>query len=948
MAVPPSGMVTLLFTDIEGSTRLWESQPDEMHDALQRHDAVVRSAVEAAGGYVFKTVGDAFCVAFATAASGLAGAVAAQHALSREHWHENVTIKARMALHSGKCNERDGDYFGPTVNRTARLEAIGHGGQLLLSGAAVALLGVDRTDGVDLRDMGEHRLKDLAGAERVFQAVISGLPNEFPPLRSLGNVDFHHNLPRYATSFVGREAVLREVQDLIEGGRVITLVGAGGSGKTRLAVQVAAEMLDAAGDGVWLVELAPVTEPAEVAASIASVLGIEAAAGRTFDDTLLDALASRRLLLVLDNCEHVIDAVADFADAVMMSCPHVALLATSREPLDVDGEHVVRLPTLRSPAAGVDLAAIEASEAVCLFVERAQTHRRDFELTAENADAVASVCRRLDGLPLAIELAAASVRMFSVAEIADRLDQRFVLLSGGGRRPAVERHQTLRSVIDWSYELLDHAATTSLRVNLRVQGRVDVEGGRGRVREPRRRERLSRSRSTCALVDKSLVEAIPLDSGATRYDMLETIRAYAAETLAASGDAVVDATRTAHLRYFVALGRDGCTSAARERPGRVVRQARRRRREPARSPRLRRHAEPDSALRLVVALNHYWRRRSHTATVIANVRAVVAGASTAPPSRYADGLFVLARLESMLGDLEASVDCVERVFAVVQQSGDQTRLAYALSEKAWMCCLRGDDAEATRCADAALQLAHDIADEALLAACEHIAGNAKSRTSDAATCLRHHEASLGYFERMGDECGSAFALINIAALELERPDPDFERATTYSRRAFEIFERQKEPFGAAEALDNVAGILADQGHAAEALALFGEVLSRAHHHGDIRLVAFTLVRMAPVLADSAAAPAAQVLGHADALLERLGLALGLRERHARAAAERHCQAALGRDAYLARREIGARLPTREAVEAVLDLAERAPRTRPSAPALFTEWAARGSNPEPAD
>jgi class 3 adenylate cyclase len=258
---PHSGRVTLLFTDIEGSTALWEREPARMRDALRRHDELVRDAVEAVGGYVFKTVGDAFCVAFATADSALSGAVAAQHALAAQEWPSELTIRARMALHTGECDERDGDYFGPTVNRVARLEAIAHGGQLVISSTTATLIGEGVPAGVELRDMGEHRLKDLNAPERVFQVVVAGLPSEFPPLRSLGNVGYHHNLPRYPTSFVGRETESKELAELVHSGELLTLLGAGGSGKTRLAVQVAAELLDGSADGVWLVELASVSEP---------------------------------------------------------------------------------------------------------------------------------------------------------------------------------------------------------------------------------------------------------------------------------------------------------------------------------------------------------------------------------------------------------------------------------------------------------------------------------------------------------------------------------------------------------------------------------------------------------------------------------------------------------------------------------------------------------------
>jgi predicted ATPase/class 3 adenylate cyclase len=917
MVALPSGTVTLLFTDIEGSTRLWESQPEAMQAALVRHDLLVRSAVEAAGGYVFKTVGDAFCVAFPTAISALDGAVGAQHALAGERWPERTAIKARMALHSGVCSERDGDYFGPTVNRVARLEAIAHGGQLLLSGAAVALLGDDRPDGVTLRDMGEHSLKDLAAGERVFQAVISGLPDTFPPLRSLGNIEFQHNLPRYATSFVGRETELREVQELIEGGRLLTLVGTGGSGKTRLAVQAAAELLDGAGDGVWLVELASVSEPAQVATKIASMVGIGLVEGRTVEDTLLDALESRGLLLVLDNCEHVIDAVAQWADAVLSRCPRVALLATSREPLGVAGEQVFRLPPLPSPAADVDFETIAASEAVGLFVERAHAQRRDFDLTPENAGAVAAVCRRLDGLPLAIELAAATVRMFTVAEIASRLDERFLLLSGGGRRSGSTRHQTLRSVIDWSYDLLDEPQRRAFARLGVFTGGWTLEAAEAVCANPADAS-VSTTALMLALVDKSLVETIPLD-GASRYDMLETIRAYASEVLSAGGDEEVDAARRAHLRYYVDLAERAAPHLTQKEAVEWFD------RLDADSANL--HAalafgarrDVEAGLRLAVALDGHWRRRGETPTIVDHVRTLVDAAPNATSRLLPDCLATVARLEWMVGNLDAALARIEQAIALSRSSEDQARLARVIGEKAWVRFLQGDDGEATACSDAALEIAKALSDDELVAHCEVLVGTVQARTGDKATCVRHLESGLAMYERIGDEMGGAFALINLSASELELPNPDLARATAYSRRALEIFERHKEPHAASGALDNLAWALALEGRRDEALGLFCEVLWRGRRDGNLTLVALTLSAIGPLRAEAAPAQTAELLGHADALLQRLGVAPSSRDLELHEATVRRCRAVLGDDEYRAQYERGSRLPTPEVVDATLRL-----------------------------
>ena len=404
---PPSGLVTLLFTDIEGSTKAWEAHPQEMKMALARHDEIERSTIEGADGYVFKTVGDAFCAAFQHAPTALAVAVAIQRSLADEPWPDVTPIRVRMALHSGSCEERGGDYFGPVVNRAARLEAVAHGGQVVISRLTSELVGEHLPEKVTLRDLGDHRLKDLGRPERVFQVCTDGLPIEFAPLRSLDNPGLRHNLAEQVSSFVGRDREVAHVRGLLGSARLVTLAGPGGVGKTRLALQAAAESLDGSGDGVWFVDLAPIVDPALVPGSVAKVLWVREEAGRPVTETLAEALRERKILVVLDNCEQVVQAAALLAERLIARCPRVAMLATSREPLGIAGEHVFRVPSLTVPSADDDLVALAGSEAVRLFVERASQQKAGFSLDADNASIIARLCRRLDGIPFAIELAAA-------------------------------------------------------------------------------------------------------------------------------------------------------------------------------------------------------------------------------------------------------------------------------------------------------------------------------------------------------------------------------------------------------------------------------------------------------------------------------------------------------------------------------------------------------------
>ncbi len=458
-----------------------------------------------------------------------------------------------MALHTGSAEERDGDYFGQTLNRVARLMAAGHGGQTLLSLAAQELTRDALPASTTLRDLGAHRLKDLARPEIVFQIVHSSLPADFPPLRSLDNPALPNNLPQQPTSFIGREAQVDEVKALLDKTRLLTLTGAGGSGKTRLSLQVAADLLDGEGDGVWLVELAALADPALVPQAVADVLGVKEQAGMTIQASLVEWLKPKRLLLVLDNCEHLIAACASLAADLLRNCPHVHILASSREPLNVAGEQTYRVPSLSlpDPKQAQTVESLSQFEVVRLFIERAQAVQPTFKVTNANAPAVAQVCFHLDGIPLAIELAAARVRSLSVEEINTRLGQRFRLLTGGSR-DTLPRQQTLRALIDWSYDLLTESEKTLLR-------RLSVFAGGWT---------LSAAEVVCAgepvedwevldlltaLVDKSLVVAEPLGDG-TRYRLLETVRQYGGDRLGESGEA--EAVRGRSASCFLALAEE--------------------------------------------------------------------------------------------------------------------------------------------------------------------------------------------------------------------------------------------------------------------------------------------------------------------------------------------------------------------------------------------------------
>jgi predicted ATPase/class 3 adenylate cyclase len=448
----PSGTVTFAFTDIEGSTQRWERDRAAMEQALKRHDELVRAAIARHEGHVFKTIGDAFCIAFARPEDAVAAMFDVQRSLGTADFSDVGDLKARAAVHTGTADEREGDYFGPAVNRVARLLAIGHGGQVLVSGATAELID-SLAPHASLRDLGEHRLKDLTRPEQVYQLVGEGPQEIFPPLRSLEALP--NNLPLQLTSFVGREDELAEIRALLDKTRLLTLVGTGGVGKTRAALQVAADLLDGSGDGVWFVDLAPLREASLIAPEIAATLGLTVAPDRTPAEVIIAYLKPRRLLLVIDNCEHLVAGAAAVIDAILRACPRISIIATSREGLNVAGESVHRMPSLSVPPPKSALSAAEAATygAVALFAERAHAADDRFTLTDQNAAIVADVCRRLDGIALAIELAAPRVKVLAVEQLSRRLDERFRILTGGSRS-ALPRQQTMRALIDWSYDLL--------------------------------------------------------------------------------------------------------------------------------------------------------------------------------------------------------------------------------------------------------------------------------------------------------------------------------------------------------------------------------------------------------------------------------------------------------------------------------------------------------------
>jgi predicted ATPase/class 3 adenylate cyclase len=552
--------VTYLFTDIEGSTRLWEQAPERMRLALARHDALCHAAVERHRGTIVKTTGDGVHAAFDSARDALAAAVDMQLALADADAGDGIVLRIRCGMHCGVDERRDGDFYGPAVNRAARIMSAAHGGQILVSQAVADAVCADLPADVSLRDLGAVRLRDLTAPERVYQVVHPRLRVEFPALRSLEATP--NNLAQQLNSFVGRSRELADVRRLLATNRLVTLLGMGGIGKSRLSVQLGAEVLDDYPDGVWLVELAPLADAQLVPQAVASVLGVKEEAGGTVLDALLKLARDRTLLIILDNCEHLVHACADLAKRLLQAGPHVKILATSRDALQIAGETVFQLAPLAAPDPRAQAAAeaLAQSDAVRLFVDRATAAQPAFRLTPDNARTVAAICHQLDGIPLALELAAARTRALSVEAIAARLDERFKLLVTDDRT-VLPRQRTLRALIDWSYDLLALPERTLFeRLSVFAGGwtleAAEAVGAGGQIEAADVLDLLAR------LVEKSLVIA---DINGDRYRMLETVRQYALERLRKAGDE--EMARTRHLEHYLALAERALSELAGPRQG---------------------------------------------------------------------------------------------------------------------------------------------------------------------------------------------------------------------------------------------------------------------------------------------------------------------------------------------------------------------------------------------
>jgi len=769
----PHGTVTFVFTDVVGSTRLWERYPDAMKAAVRRHDEILRGIFEGEGGHVFKTVGDAFCVAFDEPGAALRASAAAQNALAAEPWGDTGALAVRIGVHTGTAEVRDGDYFGGTLNRAARIESAAHGGQVLLSRATHELVRDQPPEGLAFLDLGEHRLKSLERPERLFQLTGGGLAGSFPPPRSVSVLP--NNLPPRPTSFIGREEEMSALSALLAGpAKLVTLTGSGGTGKTRLALEAGAAQLGAFAGGVWLVELAMITEPERLAAAVTGALGIREEPGRSLMDTLLAALCRQEMLIILDNCEHLPGPVAALASGMLRSCGRLKILATSRSPLGLAGEATVAVPPLgvfdihRNPVVGPGAARrIGECAAVRLFVERARAVRPDFVLNDDNAQAVGEICARLDGIPLALELAAARLRLLDAKQIAARLADRFRLLRGSGSE-RLPHQQTLQALVDWSHELLTEDERVLFRRLAAFAGGRSLESveevcGGGALGDADVLDLLQ------SLVEKSLVGVETGQSGDPRYTMLESVWHYAGHRLEESGE--MSSLREAHAQHFLAWA----VAAAPHFEG--AEQAAWLARFDDDLFNLDRalrwfisRGNAASAMQLLAAVGRPMEVRGYLTQGRALAADVLALPADLEPGLRARGELVAARLAWALDDYPAARILFEQAAASARLSGDR---ALAVSCRGFVGFLeRGDGRldEAEEIFQSGLAEAREIGSEQAVALCLGGLGRVAVGRGRLDEARRLSEEALAIHRRLGDHWIAGLVLWGLARTAIAQGD----------------------------------------------------------------------------------------------------------------------------------------------------------------------------------
>ena len=876
-----TGTVTFLFTDIEGSVQLWERDAAGAAAAMVRHDAIVEGVVERYGGQVVhpRGEGDSRFAVFARADAAVAAVCDMQRALLAEPWPTVKPVRVRAGLHTGECQVRAGDYYGSTVNRCARLRSLAHGGQVVLSEVIVALVRDALPDGVTLRDLGEHQLRGFQRPDRVFQLLHPDLPADFPPLASTSPAP--HNLPVQSTALLGRDREVAAVRALLARPdvRLVVLTGPGGIGKTRIGLQVASDAAGQFADGVVLVQLAAVSDATLVASEIAQAVGVREVGGQVLADRLQEHLREKQLLLLLDNCEQVTGAAPTLA-SLLAGCPGVKVLATSQHVLHISGEHDFPVPALSLPPDAAALMGVDALldyGAVRLFVERARAARPDFVLDETNAAAVLGICRRLDGLPLAIELAAARVRLLSPSAMLARIEQGLQILAGGSQ-DAPARHQTLRAAIGWSYDLLsDSERTLFRRLAVFVGGctfeAVETvcappeiggadEGSEGFTVgwEPDPFETLA------ALVERSLLRVEDQADGEPRFTMLATLRAFGLERLAEAGE--LDSLQQAHAAYYVALAEayeprltgaqeatwldrlelehDNLRAAGDWATGRP---------------------ESDLDVRLGAALWRFWYARGHLSEGRERLQRILVGRTfEAPTMVQARAFNGLGNLRFTQGAYPAAREAYSASLSLATRLGERKGVADALNNLGNLAYRQGDYAAARALHGESLSIRRQLGDRRGVADSLNNLGNLAYRQGALAEARILQEEGLTIRRQLGGRRGIADSLNNLGGIAMA--EGDFDAACTLYEESLAIERELGDRRGIAISLNNLGGIAERQGATALAESLYAESLAIKRQLGDRRSIAVSLHSLGHLACERGDLAAARALHEEGLALRR--------------------------------------------------------------------------------
>ncbi|MEO6350532.1 MAG: tetratricopeptide repeat protein [Candidatus Limnocylindrales bacterium] len=862
-----TGTVTFVFSDLEGSTRLLASLRSEFGRVLVDYYSVVGDIFSSHGGTEVDRAGDGLFFSFPSAREALAAGVEAQKAIAAHEWPSGVSVRARIGLHTGEATTAAHGFFGMDVHRAARLAAAGHGGQLLISQTTRDLVSGDLPDGTTLIDLGEHWLKDLAEPEHLYQVNVDGLPSAFPPLKSL--VTLPNNLPRHLTTFIGRRRDVTEVTQLTTEGALVTLTGAGGVGKTRLCLQVAAEVLENFVDGAWLVELETITDEALVAQQVAATLGAAGASDADAEEALIGHLKSREALIILDNCEHLVAASARLSNVLLKSCPGLRILATSRESLGVPGERTYPVRSLDLPeeADVADMERLTSYEAVTLFAERARAADPSFAVATENAAAVIEICRRLDGIPLALELAAARVRALTVQQIAERLDERFRLLTGGSRT-VMPRHQTLRAAIEWSFGLLPNAERAVLWRLSAFTGSFSLEAAEA-VSVGQDVEDIEVIDHLTRLIEKSLV-----NRQGDRYRILETVRGFARERSLENGESQGAYGR--HRDWYLEFVRKAAPTFFRgpESTDWLARlEVEYDNVRAALAWSLNDRGAAGAALELVAGLWRFWEIRGYLVEGRQWIEQILGATDGNTSLLRADVLTGAGILAAAQGDHTAAVRLHAESLAAHRKIGDRQSINYALHNLANATLHEGDHARARELYEEVVATGRSGGDRrGLPIALFHLA-EVCDRQGDYDAARDHFEEAIDIARAERDFWATAYALTSYAQAAMRRGNSDDARRMYDESLA--IYRELGDKRGEARAMTLLADLASANGDPAAARNLLYEALQIRCSLGDEPAVCAALESFSGASLEADAARATRILASAAAMRERTGARLSM-------------------------------------------------------------------------